>query len=1668
MATFTEFVADGKRRGKTREQVARGVEIYRERFGAFDDEQAPAIDFGVPVPPVDVKENPLDGLPEEERNALSEYMSDESTQLVNATNWYNDRDSTNYTPQEVEGNVKFEYGENATPAVANKDHAKVSDFQAQQEQKMQEYADRTSVFFKTPEVGRAVMESVRKRKELPPPVGYMAPQEARDYRQQKMAEYEEWKKALPIEQFIEVERAEDREEREKLLKPWRGKDKDQMPPSVRRRIEEIDKAYGITDTEFEQRVLGGRATRGIDVFQFSRYATHKEQQIAVDVNVDSKETAQDKIDRLHEMQDSASVTLPKGKGVGKVWYGALGSVGPMGESIIAGGLTGGMADKVYWATQGQGSIISDYVRENNKKLTNMSDAEYQRLQDVSKVAGGIYAATEFVGGVYGLQKFAPVKKAQQKLVSEAVKNPALANRIVKGGSKFVWEWLKENSEEGMQGFITEVGRQAIEQDIDLGEAVGEAGKQFVEAAPGTLGITLLGGGGRSGYSKVMSLGATNRIRKQNTDSALDQLVEDGVLTQEQVDVVKTPEAERPKAVDQYNQAQVEEVEDAIQEREAEEVSVREETKRGEEVQQAREEVGTEERAPETQVTAPAEMRETDPEVLMEQNPEMTEDEALNLAIENEAFNNRQTQEEFVPMEVPPLPAEEDQTIVEERTERPDGWQDAVGVSRRNNEAIIEANQQAGLMLGYELSQAEREKQTETLEQSAESKIAPQTIVNRVLDKKSKKEDRQLTNVEVGVLMIRQAELTNQIEETTQQMEDALARSDSGSQQDFQEAMELRRALTVEQMQLMEAARTGATENARALAMMGAMIDRKSFTLSNVIAKATQTKGEELSTTEQEKAEELVEELEMVEQQLAEEAEGEADARQQLLDEIDLMFRRMRKPGRSKKDKNADLKELKKRQDKIFALIDEINSGKPKKEKIEKVMEPDSRAYHYMINALQAELATKREGDAKVRANIKLIDKRDALLAEIENMHRDITETVEQLEKTKLEKDIETYRQARSDQDAIAKLLAELRGDVEQKGTVTKEDIYGYKQTIAELRKQISDKKIVEKTEQQIAELEQAIEEGDLDYGTLDKAETKRVAESVKKVRERKAELKKQLADMRADRDRLNKIKMEAQDLLQEVETVSRRVQKKKEKGQDVNADLKLLKRRQDQVIDLVNRINEGAPKAERIQKVAEPDSGGYLDMIQNLKQKLKTTQLENEIKQMEADLAADPKTGALDKYMKEPPTKKDLDKWEQRQQDLQLKKRDLQKRIQRMIRQLKPKTLIDRARDVRDLFRSAKLTADVGHILRQGGFIISNPFNINAWKFVWNSLGTMKSQEKADLIQLSIESDPQYRESVNAGVHYIVEGMSLSEREMAMMENLWDKVPGINRVTRASERTQSVMTNYLRLQSYKAYTKRAPGMSAKQKKETATAVNIVTGYSGHRSITAIAQHADWLLTSTQFTASRLQMPFVGIWAMKQGNTHLAKKILADSAWFWGVRLGIMTMLKSAFDDEIDIGTDPEHHTFGKLIVHLPNDTIRIYDPWAGLQQVARIAGNVTGGDRVMESIMTHLANKENPMWSGFWAVVQGKKYPREDVHRMEALTRSVIPISLEGMFDSFADDTPLWDGMVASTLDLVGINSYTMNADDLDLEETNWGGFVERHKERIEERADEDLTFFGL
>jgi hypothetical protein len=409
--------------------------------------------------------------------------------------------------------------------------------------------------------------------------------------------------------------------------------------------------------------------------------------------------------------------------------------------------------------------------------------------------------------------------------------------------------------------------------------------------------------------------------------------------------------------------------------------------------------------------------------------------------------------------------------------------------------------------------------------------------------------------------------------------------------------------------------------------------------------------------------------------------------------------------------------------------------------------------------------------------------------------------------------------------------------------------------------------------------------------------------------------------------------------------------------------------------------------------------------------------------------------------------------------DAEIEKHRLKREINRRIRELKPRTKAEIAWEIYDIPRTSKLTMDVGHLYRQGGFFIANPKKVNPFEFIGITFDALKSQEGADAIELRIRNSEFYDDAKVSGLHFIEEGQALNERERVISNNILERIPYIGKVITASARTQATSMNWLRMRLYEGYASRHPDMTAGQAKEVSEAINRLSGYGTGRFVSTVAPYADKVLTSTRFTASRVQS--LGVIPKYWDNKALRNELIEDTMWFWGWRVALMGIAYLASDDEWYFGENPDNHTYGKLIVPVGGDQVRIYDPWAGFQQAVYRGSKLTdSADKPLEVAGDFLSSKASPSVQALWTIAWGKKYPNQDIPRWEAALRAFSPISLEGVVDSLAEDTGMFDLAFSSTMDAIGINSYTMAEEDLERDDTEFAKFIDKRAKRKEKREE--------
>jgi len=287
----------------------------------------------------------------------------------------------------------------------------------------------------------------------------------------------------------------------------------------------------------------------------------------------------------------------------------------------------------------------------------------------------------------------------------------------------------------------------------------------------------------------------------------------------------------------------------------------------------------------------------------------------------------------------------------------------------------------------------------------------------------------------------------------------------------------------------------------------------------------------------------------------------------------------------------------------------------------------------------------------------------------------------------------------------------------------------------------------------------------------------------------------------------------------------------------------------------------------------------------------------------------------------------------------------------------------------------------------------------------------------------------------------IEEGQQLDAREEILMNGLLGKVPGVGTAQQAFGRMQISGTNPLRLLTAESYLASNPDATLAEMKDMAKAVNILTGRGDTAWINPkLNTVLNKILTSPSFTASRFQAPILLTMKGSNGkplwkNKQIRNRVIQDSAWFVGTRMAIMAMIAAALPDA-EIGDDPDHWTYGRLIVDVGGGKTRVYDPWAGVISAYRSLYPITEGE-IGTSLGKVFEGRKHPALSSAIEIGFGKTYYGEEIDRRTAFVRSLLPISVEGMKEAIKEDTGIIDLLSSVSTDVMGIGSTLVETSDL-------------------------------
>lgn len=555
-----------------------------------------------------------------------------------------------------------------------------------------------------------------------------------------------------------------------------------------------------------------------------------------------------------------------------------------------------------------------------------------------------------------------------------------------------------------------------------------------------------------------------------------------------------------------------------------------------------------------------------------------------------------------------------------------------------------------------------------------------------------------------------------------------------------------------------------------------------------------------------------------------------------------------------------------------------------------------------------------------------------------------------------------------------------------------------------LRKWIEtgDPAMKEKFSKEVTELTEKIESGQIE---IDRRQG-RLHDEVQKIKDEIDTLKKQITEMRTEKELLDKVEILEAHL--EAGTLPETTQKKLS-GAESTQMLRSI------IYDLRKQLNRSEPaRRKRLEK-----------SIADLEQKIQS-----------GDILPKPKPPVAES--------KELDKL--------IFKRDLiKKEIQDEIRNLKPLTFWGKVGAAWDIARLMMTTGEFSFTLRQGGiYAFTHPFKWSkALIASFRSFASAKGLHDVNKAIFARENAPNYQKAKLALLH---EGMSLTRSEEVIMNYWMDKLPVMRNFNRAAIAFFNVMRADMFDMGYQTLG-RSQSMTQAEMEIWANYINVMSG-RGRLSIGAMnlepaALALNRAFFSARYVSSRFQIltgqPF--LYKAGEGSLRIRGQIAKE---YIRLGLGLATIFGLGMLVGADIEEDPRSPDFGKL--KFGN---RRLDVMMGHAQIIRLMAQlITGktktgrgeiialrgerkkyGGADIESILSRfLRSKLSPQFGFAMNLITGKTMLGEEVTFLNTVSQMTYPITYGDIYDVMKEEgMPTNVSLTILTLLGMGLQTYDVN-----------------------------------
>lgn len=342
---------------------------------------------------------------------------------------------------------------------------------------------------------------------------------------------------------------------------------------------------------------------------------------------------------------------------------------------------------------------------------------------------------------------------------------------------------------------------------------------------------------------------------------------------------------------------------------------------------------------------------------------------------------------------------------------------------------------------------------------------------------------------------------------------------------------------------------------------------------------------------------------------------------------------------------------------------------------------------------------------------------------------------------------------------------------------------------------------------------------------------------------------------------------------------------------------------------------------------------------------------------------------------------------------------------------------------IADIPRALMTTIDMSGTLRQG-IVLGTRNPVKFSKAFAESFKGMISNNYFEKALDSMKLTPEYKLANEVGLAFSDPRKLFGHREEYFLSNLAEKIPGIGRLVKASNRAYVGMSNSLRFSVFNDLAGSFAKEGVDSKRNLEALADFVNTATGRGSLGQLERHATLLskvLFAPKYMMSRLQF-FNPVWYAKQ-PAPVRKEALKTFGSFVGTVTSMITLAKMG---GADIEVDPRSSNFGKM-----KTGNTYYDLTAGFGQYIRLFTQLITGEKKTQTggiqalggnkpydqsrldvLSTVARGKLAPLPSAVTDILAGKNVVGKPITPAQAIGSRYLPLYIQDMKNAIEDQGP--------------------------------------------------------